>query len=87
MRPCALNGCPWPSRARKASAAENVVEGTVAARRFAGSTLSIEVETAQIGRLTVEARSGHPATREGTRVSLFWPREKTIVLRKQHRDG
>jgi spermidine/putrescine ABC transporter ATP-binding subunit len=70
-----------------ASAAVNVVEGTVAACRFAGSTLSIEVETARIARLTVEARADHAMAREGTPVCLVWPREKTMLLRKQHRDG
>jgi ABC-type Fe3+/spermidine/putrescine transport system ATPase subunit len=70
-----------------ASAAENIVDGTVAASRFAGSTLNIDVETTRIGRLSVEARSGHPALRKGTAVSIAWPKEKTILLRKQHKDG
>ena len=70
-----------------ASAAENIVDGTVAASRFAGSTLNIDVETTRIGRLSVEARSGHPALRKGTAVSVAWPKEKTILLRKQHKDG
>jgi putative spermidine/putrescine transport system ATP-binding protein len=66
------------------SAAEsNVIEGRVVASRFAGATLNIEVETAGIGRITVEARTGHQMAREGTPVGLAWPREKTILLRKQ----
>jgi spermidine/putrescine transport system ATP-binding protein len=72
---------------REASAAENIVDGTVAASRFAGSTLNIDVETTRIGRLSVEARSGHPALRKGTAVSIAWPKEKNILLRKQHKDG
>jgi spermidine/putrescine ABC transporter ATP-binding subunit len=60
----------------------NVVEGRVAASRFGGAMLSIEVETACVGRMTVETRTGHPVTQEGTRVRLAWPREKTILLRK-----
>jgi putative spermidine/putrescine transport system ATP-binding protein len=69
------------------AAADNVIEGTVAANRFAGSTLNIEVETARIGRLAVETRSGHPALSEGTAVSVAWPQAKTILLRKPHNDG
>jgi ABC-type Fe3+/spermidine/putrescine transport system ATPase subunit len=61
----------------------NVIEGRVVASRFAGATLNIEVEAAGIGRITVEARTGHPMAREGTPVGLAWPREKTILLRKQ----
>jgi putative spermidine/putrescine transport system ATP-binding protein len=70
-----------------AAAADNVIEGTIAASRFAGSTLNIEVETTGIGRLAVETRSGHPVLRQGTAVSVAWPKEKTIVLRKPHNDG
>jgi putative spermidine/putrescine transport system ATP-binding protein len=72
---------------KTASPAENIVDGTVAASRFAGSTLNIDVETTRIGGLSVEARSGHPALRKGTAVSVSWPQEKTILLRKQHKDG
>jgi ABC-type Fe3+/spermidine/putrescine transport system ATPase subunit len=68
----------------RVAAEGNVVGGRIVASRFAGATLSIEVETTCVGRLTVEARTGHLMTQEGTSVGLAWPREKTILLRKRH---
>ncbi len=60
----------------------NTIAGTIAVVRFAGPTVAIEVETV-LGRLTVEARAGHPMAVEGALVSLAWPASKTMVLRKR----
>jgi spermidine/putrescine ABC transporter ATP-binding subunit len=60
----------------------NAIAGTVAAVRFAGSTVAIEVETAALGRLMVETRGGHSLAVEGTSICLTWPVSKTIMLRK-----
>jgi putative spermidine/putrescine transport system ATP-binding protein len=61
----------------------NVVEGKVVASRYAGAVISIEVATASIGHLTIEARSGDPPLTHEAPVSLAWAYEKTILLRKQ----
>jgi spermidine/putrescine ABC transporter ATP-binding subunit len=65
------------------SAGHNCLEGTVVAGRFAGSTVTIEVETARNGLLTVEARADQRAMGKGTSVILTWPLEKTMLLRKR----
>jgi putative spermidine/putrescine transport system ATP-binding protein len=62
----------------------NTIAGTIAVVRFAGPTVAIEVETAALGRLTVETRGGHPMAVEGTSINLTWPASKTIILRKRH---
>jgi putative spermidine/putrescine transport system ATP-binding protein len=61
----------------------NTIAGTIAAIRFAGPTVAIEIETAVLGRLTVETRAGHPLAIEGASISLTWPASKTIILRKR----
>jgi ABC-type Fe3+/spermidine/putrescine transport system ATPase subunit len=61
----------------------NIVAGTIAAIRFTGPTLAVEVDTAGLGRLTVETRAGHPLAVEGASISLAWPTSKTIILRKR----
>ncbi len=61
----------------------NLLAGTVVTSRFAGSTVTIEVETAGNGVLTVEARADQRAMRKGASVILTWPCEKTILLRKR----
>ena len=67
-----------------ANSDHNTIAGTIAVIRFAGPTVAIEVETAVLGRLTVETRAGHPMAVEGASISLTWPASKTIVLRKRH---
>jgi ABC-type Fe3+/spermidine/putrescine transport system ATPase subunit len=62
---------------------QNTIAGTIAAIRFAGPTVTIEVETAILGRLTVETRAGHPRAVEEASISLTWPASKTIILRKR----
>ena len=61
----------------------NSIAGKVAAIRFAGPTVAVEVETTGLGRLTVEARADHPMAEEGTSISLIWPADKTIILKKR----
>jgi putative spermidine/putrescine transport system ATP-binding protein len=61
----------------------NTIAGTIAAIRFAGPTVTIEVETAVLGRLTVETRAGHPMAVEGASISLTWPASKTMILKKR----
>ena len=60
----------------------NALEGTVVGRRFAGSSLAIEIETGDRNRLQVETRGDEVRAQEGARVILRWPADKTIVLRK-----
>ena len=62
---------------------QNTMAGTIAAIRFAGPTVTIEVETAILGRLTVETCAGHPRAVEEASISLTWPASKTIILRKR----
>jgi putative spermidine/putrescine transport system ATP-binding protein len=63
---------------------QNTIAGTIVAVRFAGPSVAIEVETAVLGRLTVEARAGHLMAVEGASIILTWPASKTIILRKRH---
>jgi putative spermidine/putrescine transport system ATP-binding protein len=62
----------------------NSIAGKVTAVRFAGPTITAEVETVGLGRLAVETRTGHALAVEGTPISVAWPASKTIVLRKRH---
>jgi putative spermidine/putrescine transport system ATP-binding protein len=82
VRPESLDLQP-PSQAAPASD-HNSLAGKVAAIRFAGPTVAVEIETAGLGRLTAEARAGHPMAVEGTSISVAWPASKTIILRKRH---
>jgi putative spermidine/putrescine transport system ATP-binding protein len=61
----------------------NALAGTIAAIRFTGPTLAVEIDTVGLGRLTVETRAGHPLAVEGASISLAWPTSKTIILRKR----
>jgi spermidine/putrescine transport system ATP-binding protein len=82
VRPeCLILGPPGTRVAGDPAPPTNTVEGTVVARRFGGSTLLIEVATECHGRLVVETRFDDALTREGMRVALQWPRDRTILLR------
>ena len=81
VRPESLDLQP-PTRAGPISD-HNALAGTIAAIRFTGPTLAVEVDTVGLGRLTVETRAGHPLAVEGASVSLAWPTSKTIILRKR----
>jgi putative spermidine/putrescine transport system ATP-binding protein len=61
----------------------NCIAGKIAAIRFAGPTVAAEVETVDLGRLTVEARADHPMAVAGTCISLTWRADKTIILKRR----
>jgi spermidine/putrescine ABC transporter ATP-binding subunit len=81
VRPESLDLQP-PTRAGPTSD-HNTLAGTIAAIRFTGPTLAVEIDTVGLGRLTVETRAGHPLAVEGASISLAWPTSKTIILRKR----